>query len=295
MQEKYVDVNGWRTRYASAGDEGTAVILLHGLGASLESWYFNLEPLGQHFRVFAPDIVYFGKSAKPEREPQHEDFVDFVFHFMDKFNLERAVLVGNSMGGAIASKAAMLHPERVTSLVLVNSAGYGRDLAWWLRLRTLVDIRPSGTPPAWLVRLGLRAIFEDPARISDEVLELLMGVEQDVESMRTARRVLSIGVDWRGLKPVLLEQIRDAAHEICVPTLIVWGKQDRVVPVQHAYTARKLIPNSRLHLFERCGHTPQLEYPAQFNTLIQEFVDETAAVLPTDSDDALQHLAFENA
>lgn len=278
MQEKYVDVNGWRTRYASAGEQGPAVILLHGLGASLESWYFNVDALGQEFRVFAPDIVYFGKSAKPDREPQHEDFVHFVFHFMDTFGLERAVLVGNSMGGAIASKAAMLHPERVAGLVLVNSAGYGRELAWWLRLRTLVDIRPSGTPPAWLTRLGLRAIFEDPARISDEVLELLMGVEQDEESMRTARRVLNIGVDWRGLKPALLEQIRDAAHEIRVPTLIVWGKQDRVLPIQHAFTAKKRIPNARIHLFERCGHTPQLEYPAQFNALIGEFVQETTAV-----------------
>lgn len=275
MQENYVDINGWRTRYASAGDHGPAIILLHGLGASYESWYFNIDSLGEHARVYAPDIVYFGKSAKPEREPQHSDFVDFTFHFMDKFGLDRAVLVGNSMGGAIATKAALVHPERVAGLVLVNSAGFGRELAWWLRLRTLVNIRPMGIPPPWLTQLGLRAIFEVPSRISDDVLELLMSVEQDKESIRTARRVLNIGVDWRGLKPVLLEQIRDSAHQITAPTLIVWGKQDRVVPLRHAFTARKRIPNARIHLFEKCGHTPQLEYPAQFNALIQEFADET--------------------
>lgn len=275
MKEHYVEVNGWRTRYVCAGDKGPAIILLHGLGASLESWHSNIDALGKEARVFAPDIVYFGKSAKPERDPKHADFVDFTLHFMDKFGLDRAVLVGNSMGGAIAAKAAMVHPERVAGLVLVNSAGFGKEIAWWLRLRTLVNIRPTGTPPPWLTQIGLKAIFDDPTRVSDEVLAMLMEVEQDEESIRTARRVLNIGVDWRGLKPVLLEEIRDSAHTITVPTLIVWGKQDRVVPVQHAFTARKRIPQARLHLFDRCGHTPQLEYPAQFNALIREFVQET--------------------
>lgn len=282
MKEYYVDVNGWKTRYARAGEQGPAILLLHGLGASLESWYFNVDALGNEFRVFAPDIVYFGKSAKPKRDPQHEDFVDFTRHFMDAFGIDRALLVGNSMGGAIAARAAMQFPDRVAGLMLVNSAGFGKELAWWLRLRTLVDIRPTGTPPPWLARFGLRAIFDDPARISDDVLQVLMGVEQDQESMQTARRVLNIGVDWRGLKPILLQEIRDAAHQITVPTLIVWGKQDKVVPVEHAFTARKKIPNARLHLFERCGHTPQLEYPAQFNALVSEFTREVFAVTAED-------------
>lgn len=277
MQEHYVEINGWRTRYVTAGDHGPAIILLHGLGASLESWYLNVDALAQNYRVFAPDIVYFGKSAKPERHPQHQDFVDFCMYFMDAFELDRALLVGNSMGGAIAAKAAMLYPERVAGLVLVNSAGFGKELAWWLRMRTLFDVRPSGTPPYWLARIGLRAIFDDPARISNEVLDVLMSVEQDPESMTTARRVLSIGVDWRGLKPYMLQEIRDCACQIQVPTLIVWGKQDRVVPLRHAFVARKQIPHARLHLFERCGHTPQLEYPNQFNALVREFADEVCA------------------
>lgn len=277
MNEQYVTVNGWRTRYVRAGEEGPAILLLHGLGASLESWYFTIDALGKRARVFAPDIVYFGKSAKPERDPQHADFVDFTFHFMDVFGIDRAILVGNSMGGAIAAKAAMQYPERVPGLVLVDSAGFGRELAWWLKLRTLIDVRPRGTPPPWLAQIGLRAIFDDPSRIADDVLDLLVNIEQDDESLRTARRVLNIGVDWRGLKPFLLQEIRDAAHLIQAPTLVVWGKQDRVVPVQHAFTARKLIPNARVHLFDNCGHTPQLEYPAQFNSLLEAFALEAWA------------------
>lgn len=274
MQEHYIEIHGWRTRYVSAGEHGPAIILLHGLGASLESWSLNVDALAQHYRVFAPDIVYFGKSAKPARDPEHQDFVDFCQYLMDKFELERALLVGNSMGGAIAAKVAMLYPERVPGLVLVDSAGFGKELAWWLRLRTLVDLHARTAPPMWLARIGLRSIWNDPARISDEVLQVLMSVEQDSESMRTARRVLSIGVDWRGLKPYMLQEIRDSADRIRVPTLIVWGKQDRVIPLRHAFTARQRIPRARLHLFDRCGHTPQLEYPTQFNALIEEFADE---------------------
>ncbi len=274
MNEMYINVNGWRIRYVRAGMKGPPIVFLHGLGASLESWHLNVHALGGEFRAFAPDIVYFGKSAKPERDPQHADFVEFTRHFLDTFDLERVMLVGNSMGGAIAAKVAMDYPGRIAGLMLVNSVGFGRELAWWLRLRTLIEMRPSGTPPPWLARLGLRAIFDDPARLSDEMLDLLIRVEQDIESMRVARRVLNIGVDWRGLKPIMLQEIRDAAHQIHVPTLILWGKQDRVVPVHHAFEARKKIPHARLHLFDRCGHTPQLEYPAQFNALVREFALE---------------------
>lgn len=277
MQEKYIEVNGLRTRYASAGEQGPALILLHGLGASLETWWCNIDALGQHFRVIAPDIVYFGKSAKPQREPNHAAFVEFTMALMDTLGIERAVLVGNSMGGAIAAKTAMLHPNRVPGLVLVNSAGFGQEVAWWLRLRSVVNARPQGTPPAWLIRIGLKQIFDDPDRVSAELLEKLVANDRDPEAQKSYRRVLSIGVNWRGLKPEMLREIRDAAHEIRVPTLIVWGKQDRVVPVQHAKVAHSKIPNARLHVFDKCGHTPQIEYPAEFNRLIRNFVQETIA------------------
>jgi pimeloyl-ACP methyl ester carboxylesterase len=277
MQEKYIDVNGIRTRYASAGDKRPALILLHGLGASLESWWYNVDALGEHFRVIAPDIVYFGKSAKPQREPDQLAFVEFTMGLMDTMGIERAVLVGNSMGGAIAAKAAMMYPERVPALVLVNAAGFGQEVAWWLRLRSVIDARPQGKPPAWLIRIGLKQIFDDPDRVSGDVIEKLVAMDQDPEAQAAYRRVLTLGVDWRGLKPEMLREIRDAAHQISVPTLIVWGKQDRVVPVRHAKVAHSKIPNARLHLFDNCGHTPQLEYPEEFNTLIRDFVHEMNA------------------
>ncbi len=275
MKESYVDVNGLRTRYVRAGEKGPAIILLHGLGASLESWWCSVDALGEHFRVFAPDIVYFGKSAKPERDPDQLDFIDFTVNFMDTFGLERATLVGNSMGGAIATKTALLYPARVSSLVLVNSAGFGREVAWWLRMRTLFHRRPQGKPPSWMVQWGLRLVFYDPSRVPDDLVQKLVEIDQDPESQRAYKQVLTLGVDWRGLKPSLLQEIRDAAHQIRVPTLIVWGKQDRIIPVHHAQIAHSKIPQARLHIFYQCGHTPQLEYPNEFNALVREFVCQT--------------------
>jgi 4,5:9,10-diseco-3-hydroxy-5,9,17-trioxoandrosta-1(10),2-diene-4-oate hydrolase len=169
----------------------------------------------------------------------------------------------------------MMHPERVTSLVLVNAAGFGPELAWWLRLRSLINMRPNGKPAPWPVRIGLKRIFEDPTRIPADLIERLIEVDLDREGQSAARRVLSIGVDWRGIKPLLLKEIRDAADQIRVPTLIVWGKQDRVVPVKHAAVAHARIPQARLHLFDNCGHTPQLEFPDKFNSLVRDFVRET--------------------
>lgn len=275
MNDEYISVNGIRTRFVRAGEQGHAVVLLHGLGASLESWARNVEPLGREFRVFAPDLIYFGKSDKPDREPTQTDFFEFTLGLLDALGLERAVLVGNSMGGAIAAKVAMLHPDRVSALILVNSAGFGREVAWWLRARTLFYPRLPGPPSPWIIRFGLRQIFEDPTRVPDELLQQFIQLDYDPDVRRSYQRVLGIGVDWRGLKPEMLAEIRDAAPGLRVPTLIVWGKQDRVVPVQHAHVAHTLIPAARLHVFDDCGHTPQLEYPAEFNALLTRFLRET--------------------
>jgi 4,5:9,10-diseco-3-hydroxy-5,9,17-trioxoandrosta-1(10),2-diene-4-oate hydrolase len=274
MKQAFISVNGWDTRYAHAGERGPALILLHGLGATLESWWCSIDPLGANFRVYAPDILYFGKSAKPDHTPTQADFVEFTNGFMHALGLEHAVLVGNSMGGMIAAKTAILYPDRVDALILVNSAGFGPEVAWWLRLRSMVDLRPRGTPAPWMVRLGLRAIFQDPNRVPDEVLNVLVEASANPEHQVATRRVLGVGVNWRGLKPGVLAEIRDTADQIRVPTLIIWGKQDRVVPVKQAKVAHEKIPQARLHVFEDCGHAPQLEYPDDFNTLVRDFVRE---------------------
>jgi 4,5:9,10-diseco-3-hydroxy-5,9,17-trioxoandrosta-1(10),2-diene-4-oate hydrolase len=272
MSEKYIDVNGWRTRYVSAGTQGSALVFLHGLGASLDSWSLNLKPLGETFRVFAPDMIYFGKSAKPKHPPRPTEFISFVLGFMDALGLARATLIGNSMGGAVATRMAITAPERVERLILVDPAGFGRELVWWLRLRTMVDLRARGKPSPRMLRYGLQQVFYNPDRVPQELIEAMVALNAEPGVFESYRRVLRAGVDWRGLKDRMLSEVRDESHRIRVPTLLVWGKQDRVVPLHQMNVAQQKIPHAQTYVFDECGHAPQIEHAAQFNTLVRDFV-----------------------
>ena len=272
MEDRYVYVGNVRTRYRAAGERGPALVLLHGLGASLEAWYFNIKPLGQHFHVFAPDIVWFGKSDKPRHDPTLEFFAQFIVNFMDAVGIKRATLVGNSMGGMIATITTLQYPERVEGLVLVNSAGFGRELSLYLRLRSLISFVKDIRPSRGAVRLALRQIFYDASVITEEMVDLFVGLGGEPGSALAYHKVIRSGVDWRGMKKGVLARVRDSAHRINVPTLVVWGKQDRAIPVAHAQVAQQRIPNAQLHIFDPCGHAPQLERANEFNELVTEFV-----------------------
>lgn len=274
MQDRYVWVNGARIRYRAAGTSGPALVLLHGLGASLESWWYNLPALGAEFRVFAPDLIYFGKSDKPPRTPDADEFVRFVLEFMDALQLTRATLVGNSMGGTIAAKVAIMRPERVQALVLANPAGFGPEIAWWLRLRSVLYWPFYAHVPKWLTRYSLRLALYDPNRVSDEWIDAMRDIAREPGLSEAYRRVIRLGIDWRGIKPLVLREIRDAAHQISAPTLILWGRQDPVLPFKQALVAAQRIPKAKLYIFERCGHAPMIEHPDEFNARVAEFVRE---------------------
>jgi pimeloyl-ACP methyl ester carboxylesterase len=277
--DRYIQVGDVRTRYRMAGEGEPAILLIHGLGASLESWENNLEALARRRRTMALDVVWFGKSDKPTHQVTRDYFADFIAGFMDAEGVSSAVLVGNSMGGMIAVMTALQYPNRVAGLVLVSSAGFGRELAWWLRLRAAVPIGQIVGPSLSLYRYAVHQLVYDPGVVKDELVQVFMEMAKEPGAMDANRRVLKSGVDWRGVKPVVLDEIREAARTIRAPTLIIWGKQDRVVPVAHAEIARQYIPHARLHVFDRCGHAPMIEKADEFNKLVSEFVSENIAPL----------------
>ena len=135
-EHRFVTVNGIRTHYVAAG-EGEPLLLLHGLGASLMAWALNIEPLSRKFSVYAIDIPGHGDSEKPDMDYLLPTAVDFVRDFMRALGIERASIAGNSMGGMIALKTAIDFPELVDRLVLVDAAGLGREVAWFIRAMSL--------------------------------------------------------------------------------------------------------------------------------------------------------------
>lgn len=260
-QEKSVLVFGAKIRYLEAGDATKPkVILLHGLGASAESWQFTVPALAATYHVIAPDQVGFGKSDKPLLKYRVGTYADFLDKFMSELKIEKASLVGNSMGGWVAGLMAVKYPNRVEKIVLAGAAGIipanvNTDTIYQLNNSTRDEIRAN-----------LKLIFANPLLQNNEAL---------VDQFMTARITANDGYTINSL----IESIRrredflnDRLGEIKKPTLIIWGKQDGLLPVSDATVFNKGIAGSQLIIFDNCGHVPQFEKAAEFNKAVLEFL-----------------------
>lgn len=271
VEERYVDVDGWRIRYLHAG-RGDPVVLLHGLGVFAESWLYNISALSDYFSVYAPDLIGFGRSDKPRISYDMEVFDRFLLGFLDSLGLERVVLIGNSLGGGIALYFALTHPDRVEKLVLVDSALIGRDVSWGLRILSIPRLGRLliGKGSKEDLRRALRGSFYDPKFLTDDWIEEAYRISKLPGVKHPFLSVIRNGVNLWGIRRRYV--LTDRLHELKMPVLIVWGRQDRVIPVRYAYVAYRRIRSARLIIFEGCGHAPQIERYAQFNKAVLEFL-----------------------
>ncbi|MGH2587142.1 MAG: alpha/beta fold hydrolase [Dehalococcoidia bacterium] len=273
IEEHHRTINGYRTYYQAAG-AGRPLVLVHGIGGSSLNYSQNILELARHYRVYAVDVPGHGRSEKPEIDYAVEGAVPFIAAFIQQVCEEPAALVGLSAGGLMCALTAAAYPDLVTHLVLVSSAGLGRDLSLSLRLMTLPVTWPvvgSTRPTPAGVRFSMRRVVHDPTCLTEEMVERLCEDRArpgNVHAMLIALRS-NVGVlgmkRWRG-------HLR-AIRRVGAPVMIIWGKQDRLIPVSHAYRAwRWLGKRARLHIFDRCGHWPPFEHPAEFNRLVLDFV-----------------------
>jgi pimeloyl-ACP methyl ester carboxylesterase len=266
-------ISGYRTFYQAAG-EGRPLVLVHGIGGSSINYAENVEALAQHFRVYAVDIPGHGRSEKPDIEYEVESAVPFIAAFIREVCGEPAALVGMSAGGLMCALTAEAHPDLVTHLVLVCSAGLGRDVSMALRLLTLPVTWPmieSTRPTPAGVRLSMRRVVHDPACLTDEMVALLCEDRARPGAVRAMLRALRSNVGVLGVKR-WRRHLR-ALRRVGAPVMIIWGRQDRLIPVSHAYRAwRRLGKRARLHILDGCGHWPPFERPAEFNQLVLDFV-----------------------
>lgn len=261
QQEKSVVVFGAKINYVESGDSAKpTVILLHGLGGSLGNWQTTTGPLSQSYHVIALDQVGFGKSDKPFLKYRAATYVDFLDKFMSELKIEKASLVGNSMGGWVAGLMAIKYPNRVEKIVLADAAGivpanYSEADVYQLNNSTRDEIRAN-----------MKKIFATPAFQNNEAL---------VDQFMTLRVMTNDGNTINSLIESIKRKedfLNTRLGEIKKPTLIIWGKQDGLLPVADATTFNKRIVGSELIIFDACGHAPQFEKAVDFNKAVLAFL-----------------------
>jgi pimeloyl-ACP methyl ester carboxylesterase len=271
-EDRYVRVNGINTRYWQMGNHGSKIILLHGGNGSIEFWLYNLPELAKHHQVYAFDMVGSGKSDFPIASYSLTYQAEFLAGFMSALNIDAATLIGNSMGGGVALQFTRLYPDRVEKLVLVDSMGLGQEISLGIRLITLPAIVNLLRPGRWMTPAMLRSNFDRWHQISPEWMELRYQVFAIPGRNPVILKIGQSNFNLRGVRPDVYQPIVDSLATIRQQTLIIWGDRDRIIPVKHAYFAAAGLPNSQLEIFPNCGHHPYLEYPAEFNRSVLNFL-----------------------
>ncbi|MBI4234624.1 MAG: alpha/beta fold hydrolase [Chloroflexi bacterium] len=280
MERQFISVDGIRTHVVVAGEAGPPVVLLHGLGASVACWQENIGPLSQRFRVFAIDLPGHGDSDKPSSiDYTIPRGVHYLLALLDTLALPQAAFIGNSMGGLLVLKTALEHPERVSKLVLVDSAGLGRELHWFVRLTSVPLLGELlEQPTLGGARTMLKNVFYDPHFATNGLAQELYRTRASPGAKAAVLASVRHGVNLLGVKDsmVLLHQL----PWLRAPLFLIWGEQDKVFPVAHAYRAKEVVPSARLVAFPRCGHWPMMEHAQEFNRAVGEFLAEGLSPAP---------------
>jgi pimeloyl-ACP methyl ester carboxylesterase len=275
-QDQYVKVGDINTRFWQAGDTGSAVVLVHGLGGSIENWEHNIDALAQQHRVYAVDLLGFGRTDKFPLIKDINVLIKFLNDFMDTQNIGIANLVGSSMGGGLILGFALQFPQKVAKLVLVNNGGMGREVNIIFRLASVPFLGRllMGRPSLKSVEKMYRSLVYDPTIITPEMLRV--GFELAVLPGATSALLSATHacISIWGQRAKYNKELLSNLGKITAPTLIFWGKQDRILPVAHAQIAASKIPGARLHIFDNCGHGVMFEYPDEFNKLVLDFLAE---------------------
>jgi pimeloyl-ACP methyl ester carboxylesterase len=266
--------------------EGDPIVFVHGLSGSWPNWLEQLPVFAQSHRVIAMDLPGFGHSPMPEERITISAYARTLDGLLEALGVSAATVVGNSMGGFVSTELAIAFPQRVERLVLVSAAGlstyHHRDVEriepFLRRIAPMIAVYTGWTAAQsdWVARrpglrnLALGFVTRHPSRLPAALAaEQLRGAGKPgfMEALRA-------NIDY---------PIKERLPEIACPTLIVWGEEDKVIPVGDASVFEELIPNSRKVIFEGTGHMAMLERPAAFNELLSEFVEEKPRAVPEDA------------
>jgi 2-hydroxy-6-oxonona-2,4-dienedioate hydrolase len=257
-----------RTRTLEAGNGEEAIVFLHGTGGHLETYMRNVLAHAERYRVYAIDMVGHGYSTKPDHDIELRHYVAHVKDFLDAAGVERAHVSGESLGGWVAVKLAVAHPERVAKLVLNTCGGRTADTAALDRLRTL-SLKAAAEPTRENVRKRLEWLMHDPRTVTDDLVESRYRIYSQPGFLHAMERLTCLLIpDIRRRNMISDDELR----AIRAPTLVVWTSHDPTGAVEVGERIAQLIPNARLVVMDGCGHWPQFENAELFNRIELEFL-----------------------
>jgi pimeloyl-ACP methyl ester carboxylesterase len=284
IEHKFIDMHGERLAYYDEG-QGEVLLLIHGMAGSSHTWREILPQLAKRYRVIAPDLLGHGRSAKPRTDYSLGAFAVGLRDLLDELGVDSATVVGQSLGGGIAMQFLYQHPDYCRRLVLISSGGLGQDVGWILRLLSAPGaelvmpviapkfvLRAGDSVKSWLTSMGLR---------SPRGAEIWSAYSSfsDARTRESFLRTLRSVVDYRGQAVSALNRLQYKAD---VPTLAIWGEDDTIIPVDHAFAALEARPDCRLEVLPGVGHFAHVEAPTRVVDLIEDFIAATSATVSRD-------------
>lgn len=276
---QFVEVHGYRRAFRMAGS-GPPLLLIHGITDSSGTWDPVFDGLAEHYTVIAPDLLGHGESAKPRADYAVAAYANGMRDLLSVLGIERITLVGHSLGGGVAMQFAYQFPEKVERIALVCPAGMGAGVHPAFRLATVAGAGPALMAiTSWPVRTAVltaiplvRALGGLGLGRDAEYVLRLYGRLAEPGARNAFLRTIRAAADRRGQTITMLDRGYLAAH---LPTMVVGGTRDTVIPSGHAERAHRAFPGSRIAIFPGAGHFPHHDDPERFVTLIHDFIEHT--------------------
>ena len=260
VKENFIQVDGNKIRYLESGDSKNILVLVHGLGASAERWNGVIPNFAKHYHVIVPDLIGFGYSDKPIIDYTPDFFSTFLGKFFDALGIKHPNVIGSSLGGQIAAEYASAHPNNIEKLILVSPSGVMKKSTPALDAYIMAALYPN--------EQSAKNAFEMMESSGNQVDDMI--VRGFVERMQLPNAKLAFMSTVLGLKNS--EIITPKLHTIHSPTLIIWGSKDPVIPILHAESFVSSIQDCRFFRMDDCGHTPYVQDPDTFSSIVLEFL-----------------------
>lgn len=293
---EYRTIHGYRRAYRVAGS-GPVILLIHGIGDNSTTWHTVQSVLAQRFTVIAPDLLGHGRSDKPRADYSVAAYANGMRDLLSVLDIDRATVIGHSLGGGVAMQFVYQFPHLVDRLILVGAGGVTKDVNIALRIASipmgseaLAALRlPLVLPALQIVGRAARMLFGSTGTGRDlpDMLRILADLPEPTASSAFARTLRAV-VDWRGQVVTMLDRCYLTES---VPVQLIWGDSDSVIPVSHARMAHAAMPGSRLEIFEGSGHFLFHDDPDRFVEVVERFIDSTAPAVY--DQDALRKLLRE--